>query len=76
MTGKKVAALEQTIMTKSAEILAPSWPLYSLLEVARAQMTSRGSAVVRSTLLALKAEVPIPLGKSMLAESLMTKSRD
>jgi len=61
MTGKNVAHDETIMMTKRAEILAPSWPLYSLPELARAQMTSRGSAVLRSTLLALKAGVPDPL---------------
>ena len=53
MTGKKVAKLEQIMMTKRAEIRAPNWPLYSLSEEFRAQMMSLGSAVVRSTLLAL-----------------------
>ena len=45
-------------MTKRAEMRAPSWPLYSLAEAARAQMTSRGSAVERSTLEELKFVVP------------------
>src|SRR3984885_8334760 len=55
MTGKNVAAVETIKMTNRAEMRAPSWPLYSLDEVASAQMTSLGSAVLRSTLLALKA---------------------
>ena len=46
------------MMTKRAEIRAPSRPLYSLPEAARAQITSRGSAVARSTLEELKFEVP------------------
>lgn len=57
-TGKKAADEEQIKITNSADIRAPSWPLYSLLETPRAQITSRGSAVVRSTLLALNAGVP------------------
>lgn len=53
-----MAKLDTIMMTKSADILAPNWPLYSFSEAERAQITSRGSAVVRSTLLALKAGVP------------------
>ena len=58
MMGKNVAQLETIMMTKRAEMRAPSWPLYSFWEAARAQMTSLGSAVVRSTALALKPGVP------------------
>ena len=46
------------MMTKRAEILVPSWPLYSFCEAARAQTTSRGSAVARSTLEELKLASP------------------
>jgi hypothetical protein len=56
-TGKKVAKVETIRMTNSAEMRAPSMPLYSFFEVASAQMTSTGLAVLRSTLLALKAGV-------------------
>lgn len=58
MTGKKVAQVETAMMTKRADMRAPSWPLYSLAEAAMAQMTSRGSAVARSTLEELKFAVP------------------
>ena len=46
------------MITKRAEMRAPRLPLYSLPDAARAQMTSRGSAVARSTLEELKFVVP------------------
>lgn len=58
MTGKNVAQVETIMMTKRAEILAPSWPSYSFLEAASAQTTSRGSAVARLTLEVLKLASP------------------
>lgn len=58
MTGKNVAQVETIMMMKRAEILAPSWPSYSFFEAARAQNTSRGSAVARLTLEVLKLALP------------------
>ena len=49
--------VEMIRMTNRAEMRVPSMPLYSFFEVASAQMTSTGLAVLRSTLLALKAGV-------------------
>ena len=67
MTGKNVAAEETMRITKSAEIRAPSWPLYSFSPLLMKQTTSLGSAAVRSTI------VPSPRVKLFEADIVKTR---